>query len=300
MNDLFESTWSSSNGIIRENVNFSISSTVRFYLNTNSKCFPPHWHLPGEIIAPLQNGYEVTVGGDVLELSPRDILVISPSELHSINAPPSGVRYIINYDPDPLEQITDMVVLFSQLRPYYLLREQDNPELSDQLRWLLRQIETEYNDDAPYREGAILTSLINFFVRLGRDAIAGDNGSAQPKQQRYTEQFIVVCNYINMHCMENLTLEAVAEYAGFSKYHFSRLFKRIVNTTFHEYLTTSRLLHVKKLLVDSSTPVTEIAMRSGFNSVATFNRIFKNEMGCTPSEYRNLNVSANRPHEFQE
>ncbi len=162
MSDLFEGTWSSSNGIIRENVDFSISSTVRFYLNTNSTCFPPHWHLPGEIIAPLQNGYEVTVGGDVLELSPRDILVISPSELHSINAPPSGVRYIINYDPDPLEQITDMVALFSQLRPYYLLREQDNPELSDQLQWLLRQIETEYNDDAPYREGAILTSLINF------------------------------------------------------------------------------------------------------------------------------------------
>jgi len=298
MGDLFEGTWSSSNGIIRENVDFSISSTVRFYLNTNTKCFPPHWHLAGEVIAPLQNGYEVTVGGDVLELSPRDILVISPSELHSINAPPSGARYIINYAPDPLEQITDMVVLFSQLRPYYLLREQDNPELSDQLLRLLRQIEAEYNDDAPYREGAILTSLINFFVRLGRDAIAEDSGSGQPRQQRYTDQFIMVCNYINMHCTENLTLEGVAEYVGFSKYHFSRLFKKFVNTTFHEYLTTSRLLHAKKLLVDSSTPVTEIALHSGFNSVATFNRIFKSEMGCTPSEYRNLNVSASRPLEF--
>lgn len=284
---------------IRETVDFSISNTVRFYRNVNSDCFLPHWHLPGEIIAPLENSYEVIVAGDTLELQPGDVLIISPGELHAINAPPTGVRYILNYDPEQLEQIQDIVFLFSMLRPYHLLRGMEFPDLTSRLLWLLQKIEEEYGSDAPYREGAIFAFLINFFVELGRQAISEEKfqGSTQSKQQEYTEQFIGVCNYISKHCTENLTLETVAEHAGFSKYHFSRLFKKFVNTTFHEYLTSSRILWAKKLLVDSSISITEISMRSGFNSLATFNRIFKNELGCTPSEYRKLNVSSSKNQE---
>lgn len=290
MSELLGGPASTFNGIIWETVDFSISDTIRFYYNTSANCFPPHWHLPGEIIAPLENSYQVIVGGDTLDLLPGDILIIAPSELHTINAPPSGSRYIMNYDPEPLEQILDMVVLFSLLRPYCLLRGQEFPDLTAQLLQLLQRIETEYNGDIPYREGAIFAHLITFFVQLGRQAFVETfEGSTPSKQQAYTEQFALVCNYISKHCVENLTLEAVAEHAGFSKYHFARLFKKFVNATFHEYLTTSRILRAKKLLVDSSVSITEVAMRSGFNSLATFNRIFKHEMGCTPSAYRKLN-----------
>ena len=41
--------------------------------------------------------------------------------------------------------------------------------------------------------------------------------------------------------------------------------------------------------------VTEVALRSGFNSLATFNRIFKRQLGCTPSEYRQLHSSISQP-----
>ena len=50
----------------------------------------------------------------------------------------------------------------------------------------------------------------------------------------------------------------------------------------------TRIIYAKALLVDDTIPITEIAMRSGFNSIATFNRLFKAQIGYTPTEYRQM------------
>ena len=98
-----------------------------------------------------------------------------------------------------------------------------------------------------------------------------------------------VCNYITDHCTENVTVEQLADLAGFSKFHFARLFKQFSNMSCYEYLTQKRIAHAEKLLIEPNLSITEVAMRSGFNSLSTFNRIFKAAKNCTPSEYKNLN-----------
>ena len=49
-----------------------------------------------------------------------------------------------------------------------------------------------------------------------------------------------------------------------------------------------RIHYAKALLVDDTIPITEIAMRSGFNSIATFHRLSKAQIGYTPTEYRQM------------
>ena len=61
--------------------------------------------------------------------------------------------------------------------------------------------------------------------------------------------------------------------------------------SYHEYLTQKRIAHAEQLLIEPNLSITEVAMRSGFNSLSTFNRIFKAAKNCTPSEYKNLNKS---------
>lgn len=275
-----------------ETVDFSIARSVRLYRNVNSECFPPHWHMPGEIISPIENSYQVTVGGKILDLGPRDILIIAPGELHSITAPPTGSRYIVNFNTSPFDQFQDMTFLFSTISPFCLLRREDSPSLTQALFTLLEQIEGEYFGESIYRDSEISSLLLHFFVLLGRNRGSSDRlqGATLSKHQEYSDRFMLICNYINSHCTENLSLEQIAEQAGFSKYHFSRLFKELTGTTCHNYLINRRILFAQTLLVDSSVSITEVAMRSGFNSLATFNRIFKAQMGCTPSEYRKLNA----------
>ena len=92
--------------------------------------------------------------------------------------------------------------------------------------------------------------------------------------------------YINEHYMDEMSLEDAALFAGFSKYYFSRMFKQFSGISFSEYLTRRRLNVASDLLVRTDQPIREIAQSSGFGSMATFNRIFRQHKNCTPSQYR--------------
>ena len=78
----------------------------------------------------------------------------------------------------------------------------------------------------------------------------------------------------------------IAEYAGVSVQHLSRLFKAEKNMTMVEYINQFRVSRAKELLVSSDLTITEIAEQTGYFNNGTFIRNFKKYVGCTPSEYR--------------
>ena len=102
------------------------------------------------------------------------------------------------------------------------------------------------------------------------------------------EKFLYITDYINEHFAEDLTLEDAADLAGFSKYHFSRLFKQYTDTSFYKYLNQKRISHAKKLLLDPQISVTDVALQSGFTSLSAFLRMFKQMNQCTPTEFRSM------------
>lgn len=280
-----------------ETVDFTLATAVRFYRNYTPEDFPLHWHIPGEIICPIENTYNIVIAGQPLTLMPRDVLIIGSSELHSITAPPEGQRYILNFSTSFFEQFQELSIFFSTLHPYKLLRHKEDPDITDQLFAVLVRMENEYYGQMVYRDCEIVSEMLHFFALIGRHLHnkQQQQNLACPKQQENQKRFTELCNYISTHCTENLSLEELASEAGFSKYHFARLFKEMTGTTCHNFLLEQRILYAKSLLVDFSLPITEVAMRSGFNSLATFNRIFKSQIGCTPSEFRKLGSECTLP-----
>ncbi|WP_455500645.1 helix-turn-helix domain-containing protein [Gemmiger sp.] len=273
-----------------ETVNFKFSTAVRFYHNMEDADFPLHWHVPGEIISPIEGTYTVTIAGQTVNLQPHDVLIIASGELHSITAPKTGERYIINYSTTLFQQIQDMAALFDTLYPFRLITHEEDPDLSDRLFALLTRMEGEYFSTAVYRESEIIALMLHFFTNIGRyeHRQNAEQVLDYPRQQDHMRRFAELCTYINNHCTERLSVEDLASRAGFSVYHFSRLFKEITGMTCHNYLVARRIIFAKTLLVDDTIPITEIAMRSGFNSIATFNRLFKAQIGYTPTEYRQM------------
>ena len=81
-------------------------------------------------------------------------------------------------------------------------------------------------------------------------------------------------------------LEQVAKSACLSRYHFHRLFTRIYKTTPHRYLTTKRIGFAKELLSGDGNAISEICTMVGFESITSFNALFKKETGCSPGSYR--------------
>ena len=56
--------------------------------------------------------------------------------------------------------------------------------------------------------------------------------------------------------------------------------------TFTQYLSQRRVEMAMELLSATRMPVTQVALQCGFNSIATFNRVFRDVKGCTPTQYR--------------
>lgn len=84
------------------------------------------------------------------------------------------------------------------------------------------------------------------------------------EEKEYMENIMSACNYINQHYNEQLSLENIAEISGFSKFHFTRIFKQCMGMTFYEYLNQKRISKAEELLSTTSQSITEIAMNSGF------------------------------------
>lgn len=110
------------------------------------------------------------------------------------------------------------------------------------------------------------------------------------QRRRNVRKFKSLCAYINKHYMEDISFEKMADTAGLSKYHFSRLFKQYTNSTFSDYLCGQRVKVAEELLACSALSIAEIARLTGFPSLSTFNRRFKQQNNCTPSEYRIKNL----------
>ena len=95
-----------------------------------------------------------------------------------------------------------------------------------------------------------------------------------------------VKEFIETHLGDNLTVEALADEACLSPFHFARAFKTATGTTPHGYLTDRRLDEAKSLIAEGRLALAEIACRCGFSSQASFTTWFKRVTGATPGAYR--------------
>ncbi len=104
--------------------------------------------------------------------------------------------------------------------------------------------------------------------------------------------------FIDTHFDEPINLDAIADEAYFSKFHFIRIFKNAYNKTPHQYLTCVRLEKAKEML-QTNIAVTEVCYACGFESIGSFTTLFKKTTGSTPSGYRRRQLALQADRQLQ-
>lgn len=279
-----------------ETISFQKDSTIRIWYNEQNQNYDTHWHNAIEIILPVENHYDVEASGQAYHILPSEILIIPSGEMHALYAPESGKRFIFLFDVSSIAQMKGYTSIQSLMTSCLHITKTTYPQIYNDVYQLLVQMRNEYFSSNEFRELAIYSHLINLFVSIGRNRINNVDlfpNTRSHKQKEYLQKFNEVLDYIDSHYTEELTLDNIADFSGFSKYHFTRLFKQYTDSTFYDYLIYRRIKAAEELLANPELSITEIALQSGFSSISTFNRIFRQKKGCTPSEYRSL-YSMNR------
>ncbi|MCP3968298.1 MAG: helix-turn-helix transcriptional regulator [Lentisphaerae bacterium] len=116
-----------------------------------------------------------------------------------------------------------------------------------------------------------------------------DAATIKPSAQRRImelERFLPVIDYINLHYLEDVNVDQLAEMACLSKSQFHRQFKSALNLAPFEYVKKLRLNKAVKLLQRTDLNIAEIAEQAGWNDQFHFSRIFKASTGLSPQKYR--------------
>jgi AraC family transcriptional regulator len=107
----------------------------------------------------------------------------------------------------------------------------------------------------------------------------------------YTEHMKKALDFIEDHLDETCSLECCARAAGYSMYHFGRIFKGMTGLSPIDYVRKRRLSLAARDLAETAAPIVDIAMKWGFESAETFIRAFESEHGISPGRYRGTGMS---------
>jgi AraC family transcriptional regulator len=92
--------------------------------------------------------------------------------------------------------------------------------------------------------------------------------------------------YVNAHFDRDVGLSDLAKVAGLSRMHFAAQFRATTGYRPHEYLLHQRIEHAKSLLLNTETPLAEVALTVGFCNQAHFSTVFKRITSETPARWR--------------
>lgn len=256
--------------------------------------YPLHWHNAVELVYVLEDECKVTVNTQEYRLFKQDIFLIAGGDVHGFSCcRQKGRRAFIQFDVSMLDGFQKL----NAAKPYISSSRFISCRTDQALHHLLEQqiirILQEYDHKEMLYPMALNARIFDIIVLLSR-SFSQNRDIIHHKQAtnkgRGMEKLDKAFQYIEDHYQEDISLMQVAKSAGFSEYHFSRIFKDITEKNFHTYLNEFRIKKSEKLLMDNHLSVIQAAHSVGFNSIATFNRVFKEIKGCTPAQYRKISV----------
>lgn len=126
-------------------------------------------------------------------------------------------------------------------------------------------------------------------ARHGRVKYRSSNRFRSMKQgslEDYHRRLLTALVHVQTHLDDDLPLDELAQVAGFSSFHFHRIFRSIVGESVKEHIRRLRLERAAHQLRHSSEPVTSLALEAGYETHESFSRAFRKAFRRSPLSFR--------------
>ncbi|MCR2805130.1 helix-turn-helix transcriptional regulator [Paenibacillus soyae] len=227
---------------------------------------PPHFHECYELVYYYGTG-KTKIGKESVSFKPNTFALVTPYTEHDeLHAAASDVLFVGFYsDKEGLANLSGLY--------------EDNEERM--IENILLRMKEEF-----VRQREDFSDMLNLMVGELSILLQRLIGAKKaPKQQ--TDRIQYVLNYMDEHFRQKISIQALADLAGYSYGRFRHLFKEKYGVAPLQYLYIKRMSYAQSsLLLHPDKLVTEIALDAGFVNDAQFCSMFKRETGMTPKGYR--------------
>lgn len=251
---------------------------IIFHLNwlLRKDRFLMHWHENIELLYFCEGSSRVICDTVSVEAEPGSLAVVNSGALHLIEAlSPACEYYCLIIDEDFCNEFSLPIAETA------LCNITHDAEATGHFDNIIREMEHK----SPYYKPAVKAESIALLARLFR--ITAESGTAPvPSRSRRLEMVRRAISYLRRHYTEELTVDDICRYIGFSKYYFCRAFREITGKTAVDYLNHLRCDHARRLIASGQCNVSESAEQSGFHNLSYFSKTYKRQFGVLPSHVR--------------
>jgi AraC family transcriptional regulator len=106
------------------------------------------------------------------------------------------------------------------------------------------------------------------------------------KDQQFRNSINEIYTYIEAHLCEEIGIAQLSTIAGYSEYHFQRLFRQYLGISVHQFVRHVRLVTAAKRIVNSDDAITDIALSCGYRTMQSFSREFSKMYHISPMKFR--------------
>ena len=228
-----------------------------------------HWHMEHELIACREGSAQVMLDDTMFNITQQQCIFCHSGRVHYISASPDSVLLVCLFDEKMYDPITS---------PFAL----ENPVFEDRYGILpkLSEIRHELQNQPIFFECRTEAMIGEILV----DVFRGEPlRKAQWQFSDVITRYKQLLNHIDLE-YEHITYQNAVQFMNMSDAYFSRYFKRQAGMTFSQYLNVVRIEKAVQLLDSAPTmKITDVMLRCGFNTIRSFNRVFREVTGFTPT-----------------
>ena len=230
--------------------------------------FPVMFHTHMEILCVIKGEIKVNVDGQIHNLRQGEMCVVFPYVFHSYEDAPQAEFRLIMFSPEVVFGFEKTIFSKRPVNPVF--------EVNDTFELITKKIVSLSKTSEPTAQ-AYLTAFMGELMEV-------NNAEYTENITDTIMQKLLV--YCNEHFMDDISVSSAAAACFISESYVSKIFARKFERSFRTYVNELRINEAKSLLKKSNLKISEIMYSCGFKNQSSFNRIFMDNCGKSPREYR--------------
>lgn len=267
--------------------------TIHYYEFGPQFAFQGESHDFWEMVYVDKGSVSVCRDNEEITLSQGEVVFHRPNEFHSIRALDSAPNFFVISFVSPslaMKHFERYRTTLNRIHKSYLssiITEAEATYIIPKNDTALRRLQRRPN--APLGSEQLIKSYLEqLLILLLRSIIRHDGANHTPSMSIQETPLVAAMKlYITTRCEEAVRIDDICQAFGYSKSFLSRLFREHTGDSLAAFARKKKIERAKQLIREGHLNFAQIATKLSFDDPQYFSRVFKQECGMTPTEYKN-------------
>ena len=261
------------------------------YWPDNQMDFPLHFHEDYELNLTLNVRGKRILGNLVEDFTEKDLVITTPNVLHCYKRDDAflNTRCEVVVIQFPKELPSWGIFDTDQLRDIRNMLCQPAPGLkfSEETAEAVRERLLRLPSVEGFEGVQLFLDILHELACADRTQVELIGVQSSDSSFPHSRRINRIVQFVEKNYNRKISLEDVGELVGMSASSVSRFFKKRTRHNFWDYLNGFRIDRAAQMMIETEHTISEISYACGFNNISNFNRVFRERIGTTPSDYRN-------------